>query len=333
MFPALALFLRRLFLMVFALSLSFPASAAGWDEQRIDVGGYKLNSVLLKADHPKLPPIVFIHGASTSLYDPVLSFRQKLEGQADLLFVDRPGHGGSDRGGARNAFPDGQADAIAVLMRKRGITRAIIVGHSFGGAVEAAFALRHPDMVIGLLFLSPALYPWTTGLEWYYELAKNPVSGWLFSSVVVPPLGLFMIHHAVKTVFAPNPVPPDYLADAHAYVALKPSDFHYNAEDLSHLSDWARKTAPLYKTIRKPTIIIVGDRDHVADPKIHGEHLARDIEGARLFVIHNLGHKSDYVAGDLAVAAIETLAGGHPDLAVLQRSLERKIAADDELTR
>ena len=40
-----------------------------------------------KAD---LPPIVFLHGASTGLYDPVYSFREKLEGRARLLNLAKP---------------------------------------------------------------------------------------------------------------------------------------------------------------------------------------------------------------------------------------------------
>ena len=104
---------------------------------KTDVGGYWLNSVLLKPDSKSdLPPIVFLHGASTGLYDPMFSFRKKLEGRATLLFVDRPGHGDSQAGGPQNMLPDGQADAIAELMRLRGIKKAIVVGHSYGGSVQ-----------------------------------------------------------------------------------------------------------------------------------------------------------------------------------------------------
>lgn len=75
---------------------------------RIDVGGFKLNSVLLDAgERARPPPIVFIHGASTSLYDPMLSFQEKLKGNATLLFVDRPGHGQFVAGGPANLLPDG----------------------------------------------------------------------------------------------------------------------------------------------------------------------------------------------------------------------------------
>ena len=60
----------------------------------IDVGGFRMNSLFVPAgDDADLPPIVFIHGASGNLRDQETAFRGRLEGRADLLFVDRPGHG------------------------------------------------------------------------------------------------------------------------------------------------------------------------------------------------------------------------------------------------
>ena len=314
--------------IVLPLFASAPAKAAV-KEERIDVGGYKLNSVFIPASgKPSLPPIVFIHGASANLYDPMFSFREKLEGKADLLFVDRPGHGHSDRGGPQNAFPDGQADAIAALMKKRGIGRAIIVSHSFGGAVAAAFALEHPDMVAGLVFLSPAVYPWPGGIAWYYDAATAPVTGPLFSALVVPPIGLAMVNGATNGVFAPNKRPPGYISKARTLLALRPAEFYNNATDVANLLEWTKKASLRYRQIKAPTIIITGDTDSVVSPTIHSAHLARDIKDARLIVVHNLGHKSDYVARDLAVTAIETLGGKRRNLGKIALEIEARIAAD-----
>lgn len=279
-----------------------PAIASNDDQPtRIDVGGFRLNSVLLRAGrHADVPPIVFIHGASASLYDPMLSFREKLEGRAKLLFVDRPGHGQSDIGGEQNILPDGQADAIATLMRKRRIGRAIVVSHSFGGAIAAALATRHPDLV----------------------------SGPLFSALVVPPVGLFAIDRATRAVFAPNQRPSDYIAQTRALQALRPAAFRHNAQEVAALIDWAKRGSLAYRRINAPTVIITGDADGIVSPDIHAKHLARDIRGSRLIVVHNLGHKSDYVASDLAIAAIETVAGKKVSLMGVAKTVERRIAYD-----
>jgi hypothetical protein len=44
--------------------------------------------------------------------------------------------------------------------------------------------------------------------------------------------------------------------------------------------------------------------------------------------VHNLGHKPDYIAGDLVVAAIEVAAGKKRDLSRILKSVERRIADD-----
>ncbi|MBO9194748.1 alpha/beta hydrolase [Rhizobium sp. 16-449-1b] len=330
MFKASSRLLALLALMLsVAVNHVFAASPSA-DEARIDVGGYRMNSLYLKTRRPDLPPIVFIHGASANLHDPVFSFRDLLEGRADLLFVDRPGHGRSDRGGPENAFPDGQADAIADVMTKRGIKKAIIVSHSFGGAVAASFALRHPDRVLGLVFLSPAVYPWPGGIAWYYDAAKVPVTGALFSAIVVPPVGLAMIDSATRSVFAPNPRPPGYIRETRALQALGPKAFRDNAIDVANLLEWTKRNSPRYGRIHAPTVIISGDTDSVVSPDIHARHLARAIKGARLLMIHNMGHKSDYVARDVAVAAIESVAGRPRDLKRAAARLEAEIAKDHE---
>ncbi|MET0748710.1 MAG: alpha/beta hydrolase [Rhizobium sp.] len=326
--------IRRTAILLLVLAGGLPyVAAADTDavpQEMIDIGGYRMNSVLLRATHPDLPPIVFIHGASANLFDPMLSFRAKLEGRADLLFVDRPGYGRSERGGPQNAYPDGQADAIAAVMDKRGIKKAIIVGHSFGGAVVASFALRHPDKVVGLVFLSPAVYPWPGGIAWYYRAASAPVTGWLFSTFVVPPAGLAMMGGAIKEVFAPNVAPKDYIAKTRARLAIRPAAFHHDAVDIANLNDWTKEASPHYPEIDKPTVVITGDTDGVVSPTIHAHHLAQAIRGARLISIHNMGHKSDYVASDVAVAAIEMLGGERRDLAAIARRVEARIAGDHE---
>ncbi len=312
-------------------SLTVPASSQAQEPVpvRIDVGGYKLNSLLLEPQkQAELPPIVFLHGASASLYDPLLSFADKFRGRAKLLFVDRPGHGSSDIGGKDNILPDGQADAVAQLMKKRGIRKAIIVGHSFGGAITAAFALRHPEMVSGLVFLSPAVYPWPGGIAWYYTAASARVTGPLFSIFVAPPAGFLALDRATRGVFAPNHRPPGYVEATRAWGALRPQAFRHNAQEVAALNTWARNASPNYSKIKAPTVIITGDTDNVVSPEIHSRQLARAIDGSSLIIVRNLGHKSDYVARDLVVAAIEKLAGKNVDLRAAQKKLEQRIAGD-----
>ncbi|MET0749029.1 MAG: alpha/beta hydrolase [Rhizobium sp.] len=295
----------------------------------VDIGGYKLNAVRIpRMAGADLPPLVFIHGASGNLRDQMQAFAAPLAGRAEMLFVDRPGHGYSERGGPDNAFPSGQADAIATLMERLNMGPAIIVGHSFGGAIAAAFAVRHPQRTAGLLFLAPATHPWPGGVDWYYTLASMPIIGWLFAHALVIPAGLRRLEQGTIGVFSPNPRPGDYVEKTAPALVLRPTVFRNNARDVANLLDYVKRESPRYREISAPTVIVTGDRDDVVLAELHSIGLERDIEGAELVTIRNLGHKPDYIATDVAIAAIERLAGGSRDLQQAARQAERRIAQE-----
>tara|TARA_R110002051_G_scaffold128564_1_gene202272 strand:+ start:4859 stop:5869 length:1011 start_codon:yes stop_codon:yes gene_type:complete len=296
----------------------------------LDVGGYSMNSLHLPAgSDADLPPIVFVHGAGGNLRDQETAFRPSLEGRAELLFLDRPGHGYSERGGEQNGFPDGQADAIARLLEARGIDRAIIVGHSFGGAVVASFGLRHPDKTLGLVFLAPATHPWPGGVDWYYELAAQPYIGWLFTRTILVPAGLMRLDQATKSVFDPNPRPSEYLIHGAPALAVRPRNFRNNAIDVFNLNGYAKRIASEYSRIKAPTVIISGNRDGVVAEEIHSVGLSLDIEGSELVWIDQCGHKPDYVATEVAVAAIEKIAGRDRNLDAVAATLDVRTAKAD----
>ncbi|KAA1182292.1 alpha/beta hydrolase [Rhizobium tropici] len=292
-----------------------------------DIGGYRLNAVHLpRPATADLPALVFIHGASGNLRDQFEAFAAPLSGRAEMLFVDRPGHGYSERGTAENALPSGQADAIARLMDKRGIKSAIIIGHSFGGAIAAAFGMRHPEKTKGLLFLAPATHPWPGGVDWYYTLAAMPVLGWLFTQLFVIPIGLRRVDTGTLSIFHPNTRPTDYIMKTAPELVLRPRTFRNNAIDVVNLFAYVSTHAPRYREIKAPTIIITGDSDDIVLEELHSRGLARDIAGAELITIRNLGHKPDYVTTDVAIAAIEHLAGQPRDLEILAAEAEIRIA-------
>lgn len=298
--------------------------------EMIDVGGYRLHAVHVpRPDTADLPPLVFVHGASGNLRDQLIPFRSKFEGRAEMLFIDRPGHGWSDRGGSENNTPDGQADAIARAMQSKGMSKAIIIGHSFGGAIAASFALGHPEMTAGLVFLAPATHPWPGGIAWYYGLTSTPVIGPMFAHTLALPAGLTRIESGTACVFAPNPKPEDYVTQTAPALVLRPGAFRNNAIDVHNLKPYATRVAPLYSEITAPTVIITGDSDSVVLADIHSEGLAREIAGAELIWVRNLGHKPDHVTTDLAVRAIEKVAGFDVDLKAATASAEAAIAGDD----
>lgn len=275
-----------------------------------------------------MPPIVFLHGASGNLADQRTAFADSLAGRADLLFLDRPGHGWSERGPGTNDLPDGQAATIAALMDRLGIEKAIIIGHSFGGALAASFALYHPEKTIGTVFLAPASHPWPGGVDWYYDLTPMPVIGRLFSETLALPFGLLKIGAGTAGVFTPNRPPDDFVKRTGVALLLRPSQFRANAVDVARLNAYLTRVSPLYPQIATPAIVVTGDCDAIVWPRIHSIGLKRDLQNAELVWIRNLGHKPDYIATGVAIAAMEKIAGLPSDPQAMARTLERKIAED-----
>ncbi len=77
---------------------------------------------------------------------------------AALLVVDLAGFGGSV-GVNSDYSPDGQADAIAATLVAAGVERPVVVGaHSIGSVAAVALAVRHPQLVTGIVAFSPPWY-------------------------------------------------------------------------------------------------------------------------------------------------------------------------------
>src|SRR5690242_14275501 len=96
-------------------------------------------------------PIVLIHGLPGTAEDwnevtPLLAGRR-------TIAIDRPGFGYSGDGYLKF---DRQLEVIDALLRRLGVRRPVLVGHSYGGTVALAFAERHPNEVSGLVLVDAA---------------------------------------------------------------------------------------------------------------------------------------------------------------------------------
>lgn len=293
-----------------------------------EIDGVKIHAKYIKTEKPsKNPPVVFIHGASGNLRDQISPIINTSDIDADLLFIDRPGHGWSERGSDDNKYPDKQAAIIAKLLDKLAIDKAIMIGHSFGGAVLASFAIHHPSKIHSLIFLAPVAYPWPGGVRWYYTLTSMPVLGWLFANTLALIAGLQRIESGSKCVFWPNNMPDDYISKTGPELVLRPKTFRDNAKDIVSLFNYLCKTWPEYKSIKAPTIIISGNKDTVVFPYIHSDGLHQHIKGSELYDLENLGHKPDHIAAELTIAAIKKLSGDENiEIKKMAEELDQKLS-------
>lgn len=111
---------------------------------------------------PDMPVLILLHGfgGNTSNFDAVIA---ELADFYRVVAFDRPPFGYSQKAlpadyGEYSPYTEHQQAEYAVqLMDALGISTAVLLGHSAGGAVALNTAIRHPERIEGLLLVSPAI--------------------------------------------------------------------------------------------------------------------------------------------------------------------------------
>jgi abhydrolase domain-containing protein 5 len=106
-------------------------------------------------------PALFIRGFAAALATWLLNI-DALARDRPVIVIDVLGFGGSSRpkfsSDAREA-EDQIVKSIALLMTTIGYEKFILIGHSMGGFLSSAFALKHPDRVVHLVLADPWGFP------------------------------------------------------------------------------------------------------------------------------------------------------------------------------
>ncbi len=104
---------------------------------------------------PNTQVALLIHGWSSSWYalSPLLPYLNK---RFYCMSVDLPGYGKSPAPPKRITIPY-YADLLAELLREVTDRPAVLIGHSMGGMISLAIALRHPVLVERMVLLNPTI--------------------------------------------------------------------------------------------------------------------------------------------------------------------------------
>ena len=123
------------------------------------------------ADEGQGLPMVAIHGLPGSIRD----FRwlgAALEPHVRFIRIDQPGFGHTPLGTMPYGSMQWRADHLAEVLDALEVERALILGHSMGGALASAFASRHHHRTLGLALIASVgakqhrrKMPWPTGLS------------------------------------------------------------------------------------------------------------------------------------------------------------------------
>lgn len=289
---------------VVALQRAYPAQG-----KLIEVAGATLNVLDIGPRDAADPPIVMIHGASSNLEVMRQPLGDQLARNHRVILIDRPGHGWSTRSRADDSTPAAQAGMIDEALDKLGIGPAILVVHSWSGALGARMALDCARRVAGLVMLAPVAYPWPGGVGWYNKLITTPVIGPLLAYTVTLPIGFFLANRGARGVFLPQILPDGFVSNTATALLLRPREFLANARDLVTLKAAVAAQAPRYGDIRVPTVLISGELDETVSTNRHSRAFAKTVPNAKLIVLPDAGHMIQNAAPDLVISEIEAMIG------------------------
>jgi pimeloyl-ACP methyl ester carboxylesterase len=286
---------------------------AGWTARRIEaavppagrfltVEGVRFHYI----DEGSGPVILMIHGLASQLQSFTYALNTILPGYR-LVMIDRPGSGYS--GTPASATFGAQAALIAAFLRALRIERALVVGHSLGGAVALALAVDRPDLVAGLVLLAPATQVQDEAPDALKGLAiRSDLMRWIIGWTLAVPSSLRAGPKTVRTLFAPDPAPGDFGTRGGGLLPVRPWTFRNASRDLAETPASLAAYMPRYSQITVPVGVLFGTGDLILDPQRHGEGLRRQIPGIDLAFVANGGHMVPLTAPQQSADLINKIA-------------------------
>lgn len=257
-------------------------------------------------------PVVLIHGLPGTAEDfnavtPLLPGRR-------TIAIDRPGFGYSGDGYLKF---DRQIEVLEALLRRLGVTRPILVGHSYGGTLALAFAERHPSEVRGLVLVDAAAAGTRAGSfeqtqAHVVKFLQLPVIHQIANATFGQLLDTVSVDMTDGKAFHPQPV-----ASAHRHRVLainmtKGNLEAYGGEELAANGVFEQIDRHL-GTIAVPAVVIQGKDDELVKP-VYGRKLAAMLPHASLDMVPG-GHMAPYTYPAAIAAGVQSLTRGSPNAA------------------
>ena len=260
--------------------------------------------------------VVMIHGNAGNVEDFEFGSIQLLSGSYRVVAIDRPGHGSSDRPNGKVATVEYQAQLLHETLLTLGISKPILVGHSWGAALALAYALNYPDDVSGMVLLAPAAYPDNGESRFLRFATRTPLIGDLGLVMGKPFLGHHILKQALTEAFYPQAVPNSYLKIACA-LWLGRRQVKAYIEDESALNDGLKRMSERYSEIRVPVVIVTGDKDRIVSANENAYRLHSVVPGSQLIELKDTGHEIPQTHPDSIYCALSLISRSKGELTAM----------------
>jgi pimeloyl-ACP methyl ester carboxylesterase len=216
-------------------------------------------------------PLIFLHGWTKSSYlweSQVEYFKSRKK----IITLDLRGHGQSDK--PLNNYSIKQfSEDLYMFMKKLGIEKAVIIGHSMGGMIGLRFAIDHQEMTEKLVLVSTlAKFLFSFGRKLAYSMSERfsaeSIVNQYYSRAYQKGYPSSEIEKAVKKAL-----------QTPEHVVLSCLEGMKKFDVSSELS-----------SIQVPTLIIHGKND-ATFPLSQANYLKNSIPNSELTVIEGAGHE------------------------------------------
>lgn len=268
----------------------------------------------------KGPTVLLLHGLAGFHEDfTYAGLVDDLARDFDVLALDRPGYGHSTRPSAALCDIRRQADWLTGVLDALDVDEAIVLGHSLGGGLALALALRHPERVRGLVLVAPYAYPRTDPEGLVHRLPRlGPVRRGVIATLATP-FARLVSPWIVHASFEPAPIPAHYHRLWLDRV-LDPDHLDTTVEETRRIDPVLGALAPRYPSLELPVWILTGLEDASVDPDANARRLADELPDAELDTVEDGGHMLPVTEPGRVAAAVRALHA---------RTIERGRETDD----
>jgi len=241
----------------------------------VEVDGYAVNYFHTgRTTLPNVTPdvskgklLLYLHGAGGNGH-----FAHKmldiLSAKHSPLSLDYPAHGRSSGTESLKSIT-AYSDFVYAFWKKLGVRPAVLIGHSMGGAIAMDLALRHADMVDGLVLTCTAAK---------FNIPDDRANIW--KQVMQGRVGQPFTRDSCSPATPMSIVQEGWMEQ----IKTDPRVRYFDLVACQQVDLTAR-----LGEIRKPTLVLAG-QDDVTTPVAQSEQLRDRISGAKLAVVAQAGH-------------------------------------------
>jgi pimeloyl-ACP methyl ester carboxylesterase len=276
-----------------------PEQLADPDSQFIEINGL---TVHMKRMGQGEPVFVLLHGFGASLFS-WHEVMEPLSQYGTVIAYDRPAFGLTERPMAwTNENPyglQGNVDLLFGMLDHFNVQKAILVGNSAGGTVSMEFTLQHPERVLSLILVDPAVYE-GGGPSWLRPIYNTPQMNHLGPLIVrsIQSRGIDLIKMAW---YDPSKITPETM---NGYTKPLRANNWDRALWYFTVASQPSSLPGRLSEFTQPVLVITGDTDRLVPTK-NSVRLAGELPNAKLVIIPQAGHVPQEEQPSLFMQAVD----------------------------